>query len=270
MPVDKEDDDVSFIDLDEGQTEVHVGEKESKSSNSDADARLARAEAEQAQLRNQLSYLQGQQNQPQHNQPDPHAAELDNITKQERALGIEFEALRASKGLTQEVVQKYDQEARNLQQRRADVAAQRAMASVVPQLVNAQQKQYFRAQYADVQDHENANRYAQARYHMLLAENAPDTPETVERAMNDARIKFGLGGKKMSPTDQDKRQMSGVGGGGGRSTNTNTVKMGKPEKSMAMAMYKDVVNGDEKKAYAMWAKNIGVKAAKEIAKGKRG
>ncbi len=269
MTTDKDDDNVSFIDLDEsGETEVHIGAPEKEKSSNDSDARLARAEAEQAQLRGQLSYLQGQQNQsqPQQNRPDPYASQLDEISQQERALGIQFEALRVSKGLTQEVVNDYDQKARNLQQRRADVAAQRAIEGVVPRLVNMQQQQYFRAQYADVQDHQSANNYAQARYHMLLAEGSADTPETVERAMNDARIKFGLGGKKMSPTDQDKRQLSGVGGGGGRSTNSNTVKMGKPEKQMAMAMYKDVTGGDEKKAYAMWAKNIGVKAAKEIAK----
>lgn len=266
----EEDDFVSFVDTEDGETEVQVGKPE-KSASNDSDARLARAEAEQAELRGQLGYLQGAlHQQPNQQQSDPYASELDAITQQERALGIEFEALRASKGLTKPVIDDFDTKARNLQQRRADVAAQRAVQSVVPQLINAQQQNHFKTKYSDVHGNESALLYAKSRYDMLRAMGETDSPQLVDKAMNDARIQFKLsGGNKMSPTDQDKRQLSGVGGGGGRSTNTNTVKMGKPEKSMAMAMYKDVTGGDEKKAYAMWAKNVGIKAAKEIAKGRR-
>lgn len=46
----------------------------------------------------------------------------------------------------------------------------------------------------------------------------------------------------------------------------NVVKMGKAEKVMAMAMYGDRFNGDEKKTYAQWAKGPGIKAQKAAQK----
>jgi hypothetical protein len=266
--------DVSFVDHGE-DVDVQIGKDEpaAKTSSND-DERWARAEAQQNEIRAGLGFLHGQiqgQSTPQ-NQRDPYEDELKNISEQERAAGIQFEALRASGGLNKQVIDEFDQKARNLAQRRTDIAAQRAIQGALPQVIQAQQQQYFRMQYADVHSNERARQYAAGRYQQLLAEGEPDSPATVDRAMNDSRVKFGMrGNMSTGPTDLDKRQLSGVGGGGTvRGTgSTNVVKMGKAEKSMAMAMYGDRFNGDEKKAYAAWAKGPGVRAKKEAEKVRR-
>jgi len=269
MPIDTEEEQVNFIDTD-GDTEVHIGgDKESKKDTSASDERLARAEAEQAQLRGHLNNLYGtiqQNNQPQ--QQDPYAAHLDEISDQERALGIQFEALRAAKGLNTENIKDFDNKARQLAQRRTDISAQRAIQGALPQLLNAQQVQHYKTTYSDVHGNDSALRYAKGRYDQLLAMGENDSPALVDRAMNDARIQFKLGGK-VSPNEQDKRQLSGVGGGGGRNGGPKVVKMGKAEKAMAMALYGDKLNGDEKKVYAQWAKGPGARALKAQSKGNR-
>ena len=48
----------------------------------------------------------------------------------------------------------------------------------------------------------------------------------------------------------------------------NVVKMGKSEKIMAMAMYGQAFNGDEKKVYSQWAKGPGIRAQKSMQKGR--
>lgn len=273
---DNKEDDVVFIE-DGDETEIKVGKDETEASKPSGDPavseRLARAEAEQRQISNHLLNLQsqlqnGSGNQP--NQQDPYESELDNIAEQERALGIQFEALRASKGLNQQNIKEFDTKARSLAQRRSDISAERSLQRVMPQIVQNNQRAHFQSLYSDVMGNQAASTYAKGRYDMLRAMGEPDSPETVDKAMNDARIQFKMpGAKKFMPTDQDKNQLSGVGGGGGRATNTNVVKMGKAEKSMAMAMYGDRFNGDEKKAYAAWAKGPGLRANKAAAKGRR-
>lgn len=265
--------DVSFIDHGE-DVDVQIGKDEpAAKTTSNDDDRWARAEAQQNEIRAGLGFLQNQIQQPQgQNQRDPYEEELRNISEQERAAGIQFEALRASGGLNKQVIDEFDTKARNLAQRRTDIAAQRAIQTAIPQLVKSQQMQYFRMQYADVHDNERARQYAAGRYQQLLAEGEPDSPATVDRAMNDSRVKFGMrGNMSTGPTDQDKRQLSGVGGGGTvRGTgSTRVVKMGPAEKVMAMAMYSDRFNGDEKKAYAAWAKGPGLRAKKEAEKVRR-
>lgn len=264
---------VNFIDTEDGDTEVQLdgGKSEKTAAKSESDERLAKAETEQAQLRTHLNNLYGtianQSNQQ--NQPDPYSAQLDDISEQERALGIQFEALRAANGLTPANIKDFDNKARSLQQKRVDISTQRSLQAVVPQLLSAQQVNHYKTQYADVHGNDQALLYAKSRYDMLRAMGEADSPQLVDRAMNDARVQFKLAGAKSSPTDQDRRQLSGVGGGGGRNMSNNTVKMGKAEKAMAMALYGEKFNGDEKKVFAQWAKGPGLRAKKAAEKGRR-
>lgn len=272
MPLEDNEELVSFID-DGDSTDVQLepSKKEKTESKSNNDERLARAELEQAQLRGHLNQLygtiaSGSNNKVEH---DPYTSQLDEISEQERALGIQFEALRAAKGLTEANIKDFDNKARGLQQRRTDISTQRSIQAALPQLINAQQVNHYKTTYSDVHSNDNALRYAKSRYEMMLAEGESDSPQLVDRAMNDARIRFKLAGAKSAPTDQDRRQLAGVGGGGGRSTSSNVVKMGKAEKAMAMALYGEKFNGDEKKVFATWAKGPGLRAKKSAEKGNR-
>jgi hypothetical protein len=87
--------------------------------------------------------------------------------------------------------------------------------------------------------------------------------------MNAARSQFRLStAPRLSPTEQDRQQLTGYSGNGRKNMEpkNSTVKMGKPEKIMAMAMYGDRFNGDEKKVYSQWARGPGIRAQKAAAK----
>lgn len=265
---------VSFIDH-EGDTLVHLGEKESSNagganggSNSRHDEeRWRRAEQQQESLAqgfNELrSRLNGGGNGSQGpGASDPYQAEEDAITAEERALGIQWEAHKAARTLTQPLLEDFDKKSRNLTQRRMGIAARRAMSEVVPSILQASQQQNIRNEHADVYSNPNATRFARGHYDQLVARGAPDSPETLRRAMNAARATFGIGAQRMDPTDQDRQQLQGFAGTNRRSADpkANVVKMGKAEKNMALAMYGDHFNGDEKKSYAQWARGPGIRA----------
>lgn len=262
---------VSFIESD-GDTLVTVGGDDKKGSSRD-DERWRTAEANQNRLASDLaevrSRLAGVNSPP---QPGPAAdawkAQEDAITEQERALGIQWEAHKAARRLTPELAKEFDQKSRVLHQERTNIAAQRAMSNMLPQFLAASQEQRYREEYSDVRGNANANRWARGHYDQLIAQGAPESPETVRQAMNAARAQFRLAGARSAPTEQDRQQLTGYSSNGRRNMDpkSNVVKMGKAEKIMAMAMYGDRVNGDEKKAYAQWAKGPGVKAQRAAQK----
>jgi hypothetical protein len=272
----KEEPQVSFVEH-ENETVVTIGEPKSESSsNRSEDERIRAGEVHQARLQADLadlrSRLAGGHSAPQSGPAtDPWKAQEDTITERERALGIQWEAHKAARSLSPELLEKFDKESRELQQRRTDIAAERAISRAMPQFMAASQANQYATEYHDVRSNANANRWARGRYDMLLAQGAPDSPDTVRQAMNDARVQFRLGGARSSPTDQDRQQLSGYSANGrlNMSPKNNVVKMGKSEKIMAMSMYGDAVKGDEKKAYALWAKGPGIRAQKAMQKSRQ-
>lgn len=265
---------VSFVE-DGNETIVTVG-KEEKDGGRQDDDRWRQAEENQQRLARSFDDLRSRLTggssgpAPQATQTDRWKPQEDAITEEERALGIQWEAHKAAGTFRANpaLLQEFDGKARGLQQRRMDIATQRAVENAMPSMLAAAQAQNYRAQYGDVQSNPNANRYARGHYDMLLAQGHPDSPATVEIAMNAARSQFGLGGRRNTPTDRDRDQMTGY--SNTRRTNmepkNNTVKMGKSEKIMAMAMYGNAFNGDEKKVYSQWAKGPGIKAQKAAQK----
>ncbi len=268
---------VSFVE-DGDRTIVTVGGDKEDGGGRDDD-RWRQAEHNQARLANAFDELRSRltggnsgQSHSQAPQADPFKQQEDAITEEERALGIQWEAHKAARTLDGNMVKEFDGKARSLQQRRTDIAAQRAIQNALPQFVAASQAQQYNAQYSDVKANPNANRYARGQYDMLIAQGHPDSPATVELAMDSARRAFRLGGGRNTPTDRDRDQLTGY--SNTRRTNmdpkNNTVKMGKSEKIMAMAMYGQAFNGDEKKVYSTWAKNVGLRAQKATNKARAG
>ena len=263
-------------------TIVHVGEDKPSGGREGArdpaeQDRWNRAEADRLTLRADLADIRarlaggsnGTHQAPA--QPDHWKSQEDQITEQEKALGIQFEAHRAAKTLTQDMLKDFDARARGFQQARINLATQRAIQESLPSVIAATQQQQYAREYGDVQANPHANRWARGYYDQLVAQGEPDSPSTVAKAMNAARAQFRIGNYRMEPTDRDRSQMTGFGGSNRRSPEPgNKVTMGKAEKIMAMAMYGDAFNGDEKKAYATWAKGPGLRGMKEARKRDRG
>lgn len=264
---------VSFIEDDGDHTVVDLSPEKPDTKHNDAnDERLRRAELETQRLSSELSAYrqqqQGGQRQPQYT--DQYEAELSQLNEREKALGVQFEVDRSANRLSKAVLDDYDQKAREIQNRKSQITAQRAIREALPDIINANQAQQFRSQYADVYGNPRAQTYAEGVYKTMLASGEQDGPDLVHKAMNQARVFFKMpSAGHMKPTDQDKAQLTGVSGNGGRSTTDNRVRMTKAEKSMAMAMYGDQFNGDEKKVYAKWAAGPGLKAKKEMSRSSR-
>lgn len=262
---------VSFIE-DDGDTVIDLSPEKKETKSDDSANRLSQAEAENANLRSQIQYSRQQNygNQVQQNQVDPFDSELEGINERERSLGIQWEIDKVAGRLKDKsVVDEYDRKAREIHDQKTSVSTRRALRDMLPDITRAQQQQQLRTQYSDVYNNQSAITYAEGAYKMLLASGEQDGPQLLDKAMNQARVQFRMpGANYMKPTQQDKQQLSGIGGGGGRVSQDNTVKMGKAEKQMAMAMYGDAFNGDEKKAYEKWAKGPGIRAKKAAAKSK--
>jgi hypothetical protein len=261
---------VSFIESD-GDTLVTI--EEGKKSDGRDDDRWRNAEAQQNRLASDFADLRsrlagGSSNQAL-SQTDAYKAAEDAISDQERALGIQWEAHKASRSLTPALLKDFDDKSRGLQQQRVDISTRRSMEAMLPQFMAASQQQQYQIEYGDVKSHPTANRWARGHYDMLVAQGAPENPDTVRTAMNAARSHFRIsGGSRSTPTDQDRAQLTGFSNNGRKNMEpkNNVVKMGKPEKIMAMAMYGDRFNGDEKKVYSQWARGPGVRAQKAAQK----
>ncbi len=267
-PEKKEEPPVSFIESD-GDTLVTVGDEKKETGGRDDD-RWRNAEAQQNRLASDFADLRSRLTGPvqQTGNTDPWKAQEDGITQQERALGIQWEAHKAARSLTPELLNSFDEKSRQLNQQRMDISSQRALNQMMPQIIAANQEQGYRAKYSDVRGNPQANRWARGHFDMLVAQGAPESDATVDQAMNAARAQFRLSGARMQPTDQDRAQLTGFSGNSRKNMEpkNNVVKMGKSEKIMAMAMYGDRVNGDEKKAYSQWARGPGIKAQKAAQK----
>lgn len=269
----KEETAVSFVD-DGSDTIVTVGEEKKEQPRDDdrwreANAAQARLASSFDELRARLAGGGGGPSQAP-TPPDPYKSQEDALSEEERALGIQWEAHKVSGifNTKPELLREFDAKARDIQQRRINIATQRAIAQAMPQIIGASESARYHQQYGDVKSNPQANMYARGQYDILRAQGHPDSPETVDMAMNAARRAFGLGSGRSQPTARDRDQLTGY--SNTRRTNmdtkNNVVKMGKAEKGMAMAMYGQAFNGDEKKVYSTWAKNVGLRAQKNYAK----
>lgn len=271
-PDKKDETPVSFVESD-GDTLVQIGEEKASGGGARHDEeRWRTAEANQNRLAenfNELrSRLTGGNSQPSAPQADAWKSQEDAISDQEKALGIQWEAHKAAGRLTPALLDDFDKKSRKLQQDRIDLSTQRSVSQLMPQLLQATEARQYQTEYADVRANPNANRWARGHYDQLVASGAPESPDTVRLAMNAARTQFRMASARSSPTEHDRQQFTGFSNNGRKNMDpkSNVVKMGKPEKIMAMAMYGDRFNGDEKKTYAQWAKGPGIRAQKAAQK----
>lgn len=235
------------------EQQVHVPDNSS--------SELAAARAEIAQLR----ALQGQQLQQQNYTPQPSNMERreQELYNQQDALVIEYENLLQNKTLTTEKHADLKQRSRQLTTELNTVAAERALERNRGSIQQAASQARYNSMYSDVKSNPKALRYGRGQYEIMVAKGAPDNEETVERAMNEARIEFGM--IKGKPTANDRAQLMGTNGGGGRrKAADNTFKFDKSTTIMANSMFGDQAGGDVELAQKMWAKKIGIPARKRL------
>ena len=167
--------------------------------------------------------------------------------------------------LSQEDISKAEAKAREIQMNLYQVAAKKEMRNSTSQIREMQQAEFYRQQYGDVQDHPQAIRFASGRYQTMIAEGAPENNETINRAMVEARQRFGIGQKR--DINNERSKFVGTSSQGTMSSsNNNTFKFDKSTRRMAMSMFSEEFDGDEEKALKKYAKIIGIPSQREAAK----
>jgi hypothetical protein len=213
-------------------------------------AELLAARQEAAALREQLA-----RQVPSYSAPQVDFAKREvELFDQQKALAIEYQSLLEGGKLTPEKHAEVEKKSRDIQVEINSVAVKKELQGRQASDSDHQLSLHYARLYGDVQQNPSANSYARSQYQMLVAQGEPDSPTTVDKAMNEARIKFGM--VKGKPTAKDKDQLMGTSGGGSRKRQPdNRVKFDKATSIMATEMFLDAT-GDVETAKKLFAKKI--------------
>ncbi len=230
---------------------------------------LAEARKDAAEQRALFAALiNGQQQQrqaPATPQVDPEEAKLNDeikgLEKQRRALIDRHQTLQANKQLTQEQHDRMQDEDFELRQSIAKAQhklfAPRQQQGMSPQQIQAMGiQQRMQMDHGDVVGRPTAFAFYQATYREAREKGAPESWETVEKAMAKARQLAGLPpkGGRPAPSAGTRAKFEGAprgGGAGGAGGGRAVVKMTAQVKELADAAYPHIK--DEKKRYQHYA-----------------
>lgn len=253
----------------EEEVEIELDKLEKKD---DAEKlRADRLDEELRSVRTELNSFRASlgQNRQQTQDEDPYAKREREIYARQDSLGATYAAAKQSGTASAEQITKWTKDARDLESELAEVRSERSVARLMPVLTQRQQQAVYQNEYSDVYRNDNAVRFAKAEYDKQLALGRPDTKETVDYAMNEARRQFGMVSKGQ-PTDTDRSQLSSSGNGGRNNVKkgSNKIVLGKAEKKMAIAAYHGHTDEkgnkiDERGAYQRWAQRVGRRVQEE-------
>jgi hypothetical protein len=303
-PFAEEDDDIDSgadedsepeIDLSEAEPEISIGEDDDERPSpsrqerrrarfNDVKERAERAEREAEEAKRRLNdleqrasqypdprqlqaYLLGNQR---GNQPDPIDAELKNVYQQQTQLADVWNARRSAGNLTPAEQNEMIERARDLDEKRVDLLNRRTlMRTGVGQVdPDAIHKQVLHAQirqrHGDVYANQRQLQYADGEYQRLRALGEPDSMDTLDRAMDAARKRFGQQAKytrhREPPSSSERARFTGTtsGGGGNKpASERKTLKLTPELKQMADAALSHIK--DERARYQQFANTVGKK-----------
>lgn len=117
-------------------------------------------------------------------------------------------------------------------------------------------KAQIRQQYADVYGNPNAVQYAEGEYRKLVASGHKGGPDTLDRAMKEARHAFRMT-REPPPSATQRARFAGPprGRGGPGGAEPESIKMTPELRRMANAAFSHVP--DQNKRYELWAKGPG-------------
>lgn len=257
----------------EQQTAPQPGQRQAKKTNRGNlrkeidELRLENARKE-AEYERRLSEFQQQviqsTRQPQEPQESPEDRELKQLEVEDRLLIERWNALRNPTTADQE---KFREEAKKIEERKFEARLakrERARAPRPEQVARQAQQNAIAARHADVFSHQKAAGWAIRRYQDAMDDGHPDTPETVDKIMDQARAKWGIGGRRQDPNLGRKLTGLPASGGGRGGAPTSKVHLTEAEKGMADVMFGKSIP-DENERYKHYAKTIALAARQEEA-----
>jgi hypothetical protein len=218
--------------------------------------RNAAAATERARLLEGALQHANQQRQQQVVQEDP---EIDNALREQDNIAAEFQArqLDRHRPITTDEHKEFIRRARINEGRLQEARTRKVLreSGIRPQ--PNQIEQAIMARHSDVFANPSAANWAQARRNQKLAEGRPDTMDTLDESMEEARRQFKIGRQREESELRDRLGGAPRGGAVQRSeTGRRTVKMTKTFKKMADAKFPHIKNDMER--YKAWAKMYAV------------
>lgn len=218
--------------------------------------RDAKLDRELAELRGELRAVR-QQSAPS-GSSDPYAQRLDLVYRRQQDAYKAMQAEAKGGALDEDRTAYYEGIAREIEQEKAQIAAERVLARHAPAQEQRAAQQRWRDKYPEIYGNPRAYQFASASYERrkaLLEPGQEPTNEMVDEAMEEARAQFRLGVKRSAPSASDRQRLSGMpssGSGGGPSGAGVTMT---PElRKMALALHSDL---PEEEAVKRWANTAG-------------
>jgi hypothetical protein len=188
---------------------------------------------------------------------DPYEAQLDAIYSQQTDAYNAAQAEIKAGTFTPERQQHYEGIARRIESDKTRVHTERAVQAHAERSRGERGREVWEQKYPAIYQNQRAYNYAEATWNQRKALGEEPTPALLDEVMNDALVRFKLGGKT-APTASDKARMSGMpsagGGGGGKA---GPVAMTGHLAKMAHAAYSDLSETEaEKKWQAKTGKRL--------------
>lgn len=188
-------------------------------------------------------------------QADPHVEALKEVRQLQRSLWNDYTNRKNQGALTPQDEADFEAKAEALKDKEYAIYVKKHSGPAMDDRTVAQA--VLRMQHSDVMNHPQAASWARGRYQMLRSEGQPDSQQTVDRVMKEARKAFNLVPRDQAPPTNIQRQrftsMSSGASGAGASDDSGGVRMGRAEKRMAIARYPKLKAED---AYKQWAKDV--------------
>lgn len=231
--------------------------KQSKEEAAQLRKELAELKASQARLEGFVAAQQGQQRQST-GDADPYRQRLDAIEEKRKNAYRSAQAEIQAGKLDEKRNAYYESLAREIDEERAEVLAERAIARREPMRNQQAAQQQWVNKYPEIYRDDRAFQWARAKFQMRLADGEASTNQLVDEVMEEARVRYKLGGKS-APTVTEKDRYSGMGAASTRSSGSsadNNIRMTKEMRSMATALYPTLSEGD---AIKKWTDKVGKK-----------
>lgn len=197
-------------------------------------------------------------------QRDELSEKLDSVYREQDLLYRELQA--RGKTLTQEDISKYEKRARELDEQKHELIADRKLRATgggrAQQDPGAAVGAFLQMQYSDVYGNPQALSWAQARYQMLKAEGRPAGFEVLQEVMSETRQRYRLpGGQQQQrqaapPRASQQARYAGAPRGGGAGGGEADEQLSVPRKPEYVRMAKSV--------YSHIAKQMKGKSQKQI------
>lgn len=222
----------------------------------DREARLAAERAAGQAIGYAQAMAQQQYAQQQGQRKDPLEEEADAIFRERDLLVTEYQQAKqraGQTGLTAEQERDFKQRGFNLERRLATNSAKAAMGQQPPQ--QNQVVTFLQARYPDVMQNQEAVRWAFARYQTLIndpQDRHPDDVGTVDKVMDEARERWGMGGRRQqTETRPETRRFAGsaAGASGSRATEASRPQLTAEQATLADAAYPDLPPKERYKRY---------------------